>query len=585
MKLTDEQYNIINSSGDIKINAVAGSGKTTTIIEYSKSRPSKSKFLYLAFNKSVKTEAEEKFAKLGIENVKVETAHSLAYKNIVFEYKYNLKPNGYKTHEVAKILKIRKRKEKHFELLIANHINRFVNYFCNSSAKKVNQLNYLDIVSDPLAYEFVSKYYGLIEMQTRTFLSKMDSKEIEITHDFYLKKFQLQNPVLNYDYILFDEGQDASPAMLDVFLKQKCTKIIVGDSHQQIYSWRYAVNSLEQVKFKTLPLSISFRFPQGIANLAFSILEWKNMLSKVDILKIKGTSSITTNNLTATIARTNLGLLGKAFEYVSENSKKHKLYFEGNINSYLYTEDGASLFDVLNLYNNNNEMIKDDLIKSFNDFSELEEYVIKTEDTQLSLLIEIVKKYKKELPKLIKLLRDSHVENKKDSEMILSTVHRSKGMEYETVFLQNDFLTYKKLKRIIEKKDEIPIDQAKLFEEINIIYVAVTRAIKNIFLYRNLLPEFYSHSPNIKFMISNNIENDNELKKKLYEFRKKEGAKSYSSKEARKDCTDAYKPWTKQDDEHLVKLVNSNISIKEIANVFGRTKGAILSRFNKIFSK
>ena len=63
----------------------------------------------------------------------------------------------------------------------------------------------------------------------------MERAEIPITHEFYLKKFQLQNPQLSYDYILFDEGQDASPVMLDVFLKQKATKVIVGDGHQQIY--------------------------------------------------------------------------------------------------------------------------------------------------------------------------------------------------------------------------------------------------------------------------------------------------------------------------------------------------------------
>ena len=43
MELTKEQYDIINSKGDIKINAVAGSGKTTTIIEYAKARPKESK--------------------------------------------------------------------------------------------------------------------------------------------------------------------------------------------------------------------------------------------------------------------------------------------------------------------------------------------------------------------------------------------------------------------------------------------------------------------------------------------------------------------------------------------------------------
>lgn len=82
MELTSEQYDIINSTGNIKINAVAGSGKTTTIIEYAKVRPKTAKILYLAFNKSVKLEAQKKFTDKGLDNVKVETAHSLAYKHI-----------------------------------------------------------------------------------------------------------------------------------------------------------------------------------------------------------------------------------------------------------------------------------------------------------------------------------------------------------------------------------------------------------------------------------------------------------------------------------------------------------------------
>ncbi|MEZ4690574.1 MAG: hypothetical protein R3A12_10480 [Ignavibacteria bacterium] len=81
---------------------------------------------------------------------------------------------------------------------------------------------------------FVSKHYEYIENQTRLFLAKMNSGEIEITHDFYLKKFQLSEPVLNFDYILFDEGQDASAAMLDIFFKRDAVKVIVGDTHQRI---------------------------------------------------------------------------------------------------------------------------------------------------------------------------------------------------------------------------------------------------------------------------------------------------------------------------------------------------------------
>ena len=87
MKLTKEQKEIINSNGNIRINAIAGSGKTTTVIEYAASRPKEAKILYLVFNKSVKTEAIHKFQQKGLKNVKVETAHSLAHlKNIITKY-------------------------------------------------------------------------------------------------------------------------------------------------------------------------------------------------------------------------------------------------------------------------------------------------------------------------------------------------------------------------------------------------------------------------------------------------------------------------------------------------------------------
>lgn len=88
MELTPEQYDIINSTGSINKNAVAGSGKTTTLIEYAKARPKDKKILYLAFTKSANLEAVKKFAEKGLKKVKVETAHSLAYKHIVFQKNY-----------------------------------------------------------------------------------------------------------------------------------------------------------------------------------------------------------------------------------------------------------------------------------------------------------------------------------------------------------------------------------------------------------------------------------------------------------------------------------------------------------------
>ncbi|MCX7611115.1 MAG: AAA family ATPase [Ignavibacterium sp.] len=577
MKLTSEQYDIINSTGDIKINAVAGSGKTTTIIEYSKSRPKKSKILYLAFNRSVKKEAEEKFLKLGLDNVKVETAHSLAYKNVMFNFNYSLKNQGYKTYEVADILKIKKKREKHFELLAANHINKFVNYFCNSDVRKVQQLNYLEIVSDPIAKDFVNKHYDLIENYTRIFLKKMDSGEIEITHDFYLKKFQLLNPILNYDYILFDEGQDASTSMLDVFLNQKATKVIVGDSHQQIYSWRYAINSLEKVDFKSFPLTSSFRFNQDIANLSMEILKLKNLLNNQIILPIRGLGKKVSNNFNATLARTNLGLLSKAFDLITNENKNISLYFEGKFNSYLYADDGASIFDVLNLYNQNYDSIKDNIIRSMNNFTELEEYANKTEDTQLLMLIEIVKKYGDELPKLVKLIKDNSVDYKKDADMIFSTVHRAKGMEYKNVYLHNDFITERKIKKLINNQNEKPIDLPKIFEEINILYVAITRVIKNLFIPQIYLPSYFPKTSSIKILTS--YKDDFSLVSETNKDKK-----SISIKD-KKSNSNFDKKWSKNDEIKLISYLNSNKSLNEISKLLGRTKAAIINRLNKLFEK
>jgi F-box protein 18 (helicase) len=139
--------------------------------------------------------------------------------------------------------------------------------FLTAINKSIEDLNYLDTISEPKTKVFVSSVYNYIKKQAGVFLEMMDNEEIEITHDFYLKKFQLSNPILQYDYILFDEGQDGSAAMLDIFLKQNAIKVIVGDTHQQIYGWRYAVNSLEKADFKTYYLSTSFRFSMKLQTL------------------------------------------------------------------------------------------------------------------------------------------------------------------------------------------------------------------------------------------------------------------------------------------------------------------------------
>ncbi|MFY8089979.1 MAG: 3'-5' exonuclease [Chitinophagaceae bacterium] len=583
MQLTQEQKSILSINGNVKINAVAGSGKTTTIIEYAKQLPKDAKVIYIAFNKTVKDEAALKFASLGLQNIRVETAHSLAYKNIVVGSGFTLKANGYKTQELPNILEMQGNAEKHYEFIIANHILKLVSLFCNSSKQKVEEVDYLATIDNEKTLQFVKSCLPFIVLQTRRFLAKMNNKQIEITHDFYLKKFQLAQPILPYQYILFDEAQDASAAMLDVVLKQQATKIIVGDTHQQIYSWRYAINSLEQVAFATLHLTNSFRFNDNIASLANDILNYKKTFFENQVVEnVIGVGKSQSLQSKATIARTNIGLLVEAISYVTNNKKVATIYFEGNINSYTYADDGTSLYDVLFLYNNQHSKINDPLIKSMKQFKDLEEFIDKTSDMQLGMLVEIVKEYENEIFDILKLLKEKHVsfEQKNTAKMIFTTVHRCKGLEYDEVYLAEDFITKDKLEKQVENGIE-PLKLIKLNEEVNLLYVAITRAKTKLYIPYSIVPPNFALKGNVIGIKQKTTEADKEKSQSKVKSNKgKAYNNTFNGDVVRFEKS--YQPWSDELDDELTILYCKNMEIEKIANKMGRSKGSIWARIKRL---
>ncbi|QKG59116.1 UvrD-helicase domain-containing protein (plasmid) [Hymenobacter sp. BRD128] len=482
MNITPEQAAIVASTGDIKINAVAGSGKTTTLIEYARAQPATARGLYLAFNRTVKLEARTRFAAQGLHNVQVETAHSLAYAHVVKNSRYRvLQAGSYKSHELVDVLGLPSSQEGHEEYVLASHINKFLTYFCNSDKAKVSELNYRDIVWEAAAKVFVERHYAAIERGCRRLLARMESAEIEITHDFYLKKFQLKGPQLTYDYILFDEAQDASGPMLALFLEQRATKIMVGDAHQQIYAWRHAINSLDRADFPSYPLTTSFRFGVEVATLATQVLDYKAALGAHAPVELSGLGTSTATTTKAVIGRSNLALLLKAIEYISGENQVQRLYFEGNINSYTYADEGASLYDVLHLYNGRSAAIKDPLIRKMANLDELLNYARQTEDAQLLMLISIVEDYGNSVIDLIKELKRRQVSDgeRHRAQVYFSTVHRCKGLEYDEVQLTSDFVTREKVEEwgaLVAESGIGAGELARLNEEINLLYVALTRA-------------------------------------------------------------------------------------------------------------
>ena len=511
MKLTPEQKAIVATRGNLKINAVAGSGKTSTLLAYAKAQPAKAKGLYLAFNKTVKNEARERFTQAGLPQVQVETAHSLAYARIIRGSRYQVRASAYRPYELARLLELEKLPEaqalgtghaaRTFSFILAAHIAKVLAAFCNSAVPRVKDLRYTASVQEPKAQAFARQHEHLIERQSRHVLKLLDEGRIEVTHDFYLKKFQLECPQLKFDYILFDEAQDASGSMLDWFLKQtRATKVMVGDTHQQIYAWRGAVNSLEKVDFPTLPLSTSFRFGPDLAQLAQAVLGFKapgGMANAGQRVPLTGVGKSTAELTRAVIGRSNLGLLVKAISYISGPHAVERIYFEGNLRAYIYGAEGASLYDVLNLQNGQAARVRDPLLATMGSLVELEDYATQTGDQELLLLIELVETYGDNLLSVMAELKRRQVEDSQrhTAQVFFSTVHRCKGLEYDLVELAPDFITTEDVinwhLREFSPQRPTPAETVLFHEQVNLLYVAATRSKFKLWLPQASLPLHY----------------------------------------------------------------------------------------------
>ena len=290
MELTKEQKDIVAYNGNMIINATAGSGKTSVLVAYAKERKDK-QFLYVTFNKSMQMDAEIKFKSNDIGYVKTSTVHSLAY-NSVKASKFKLSKDGLRAYDIVKLLKLSKKKVPSvYHFILAGHIIEYFNFYCNNAERDFTisfERYHNSLPEDSKARAFVESSAELILGKTVDLWALMNKKKADITHDFYLKLFQLSNPDLsNYGYILLDEGQDASPVMLDIIKNQNTNKIIVGDTHQQLYSFRHAVNSLEGTDYEKFDLTESFRFGDTVAFLAKKVVEYKNYVGLDINYKIK----------------------------------------------------------------------------------------------------------------------------------------------------------------------------------------------------------------------------------------------------------------------------------------------------------
>jgi F-box protein, helicase, 18 len=161
-------------------------------------------------------------------------------------------------------------------------------------------------------------------------------------------------------------------------------------------------------------------------------------------------------------------------------------------------------------------------------------------------------------------------------------------MEYDTVHLVNDFITEEKLTRFKEDKASGKPNLEKLNEEINLLYVAVTRTRNSIHIPEDLVPAGFQPSSQIHVMkVAEEELPENPLQEitgAAFKTMWKENTidKAYSLDEVRTKYKDAYRPWTAELDHELTVMYHEGINIKDLAKHFGRTRGAITSRIGKL---
>ncbi|XP_046561865.1 F-box DNA helicase 1-like [Haliotis rubra] len=276
VRLTHEQLRIVKHSpqnGDcVKIVAFAGTGKTTTLVRFTQLRPDK-KFLLVVYNKSVREHAMKTFP----HNVTCKTGHALAFASVGRRYAARKKLRNLKVYDISQILPSRKGDNL---FVRAKFVMETINNFCSSDNDNITSAHVPDSRTDDsggvvsIDHATKMRYVEDAEYLWKR-MKDYDDTRVGMTHDGYLKMYQLYRPkLLEYDMILIDEAQDLTPAVIRIMMNQTQAKILVGDPHQQIYSFRGAVNAMQQITAShTFYLTQSFRFGPEIAQVAASCLE------------------------------------------------------------------------------------------------------------------------------------------------------------------------------------------------------------------------------------------------------------------------------------------------------------------------
>lgn len=452
---TQEQTNVIDialagqrQKRSIKIEAGAGTGKTSTLVALAQNLSGRG--VYLSFNKDIAEEAQTQFP----DSVRCCTANALAFREVGYAYRNRFsRLNGklvvdyFNPDRIGEIS----------EVQLANCALAALRYYCYSSDKKIiakhipeqSRLSVLDPIED---LDLRAETQDQIILLARKLWKEMDNTraKLPVTHDFYLKKWALSDPIIDADFIMLDEAQDTNDVLIAVLAKQNAQILYVGDRFQAIYGWRGASNAMAKINTDdTVQITQSFRFGPAVAEVANTILQSHLGAN----FRVQGFDQIKSERVAvdqpdAILCRSNAVCMQTAIDLLNQGIKAQ---FRGNADQLL-----AQIAAVEDLKKKGRTTHPD--FNGFTGYRDLIDYSESEEGSDFRSLLNIIRKHgERGLKGVLKTM-----EGIEQPDTVVVTAHRSKGLEWNSVRLADDFI--------------LPDDSRYQEEESHLLYVAVTRA-------------------------------------------------------------------------------------------------------------
>jgi hypothetical protein len=446
----------------LAVTAGAGTGKTSTLVLLGEAKPARVR--YIAFNKSIALEAERKFPKW----VRPSTAHSLAWQAVGQRFRDRMDNQRHvPAREVARILRIAGPLSLSERTLAPHRVARLametVTQFCYSAAREpswehVPLVKGIDSPGDKAALRDV-----LVPLARRAWADLMHPDgQLRFSHDYYLKFWQLGDPRIDVDVLFVDECQDTNPVLEAVIVRQDAQVVAVGDASQQLYGWRGATDALDRLgQGNKLTLSQSFRFGPAIAAEAN---KWLGLL-RAD-LRLSGTPSIpsqlgTAERPRAILARTNAGVIQQVIAQVSAGRKVAMPSPRPGVPGGAEIEKLAKAAIELKQGRGTDHPE----LMAFDTWATVQDYAANDPGGEdLAVLVNLIDEHTPE--KILALT--AQLVDERYAEVVVSTVHKAKGREWESVRI-TDF----RKPREDPETGEVPLPAR---DQMMAAYVAVTRA-------------------------------------------------------------------------------------------------------------